>query len=44
MSVSPPMPYARGMAAMESADAGTSVAPGELTVRVDITGIYDLNR
>jgi hypothetical protein len=23
---------------------GTSVAAGELTVRIDITGIYDLNR
>jgi uncharacterized protein YggE len=37
------MPYARSMA-MESADASTSVSPGELTVRVDISGVYDLNR
>jgi len=44
MSVSPPMPYARGMVAMESADASTSVSPGELTVRVDISGVYDLIR
>lgn len=44
MSVPPPMPYARGMVAMEQADAATSVSPGELTVRVDITGMYDLNR
>lgn len=40
----PPMPMyaARGMA-MDSAQS-TPVAAGELTVRIDITGIYDLNR
>jgi uncharacterized protein len=43
MSAPPPMPYARSMA-MESADASTSVSPGQLTVRVDISGVYDLNR
>ena len=39
----PPTPmYARAEVAM---DAGsTPVAPGELTVRIDITGVYDLNR
>ncbi len=42
---SPPMPmpmYARAEMAMDA--AGTAVAPGELTVRIDITGIYDLAR
>lgn len=39
----PPMPmYARAMS-MDSAVA-TPVAAGELTVRIDITGVYDLNR
>lgn len=41
---SPPSPqpmYAR--AAMAGADS-TQVSPGELTVRIDITGVYDLNR
>lgn len=39
----PQMPvYA--MARMESADASTPVAAGEMTVRIDITGIYDLGR
>jgi uncharacterized protein YggE len=33
------------MAAMaESMDASTPVSGGELTVRVDITGVYDLER
>jgi hypothetical protein len=27
-----------------SADASTSVSPGELTVRIDVTGVYDLLR
>lgn len=37
----PPMPvYA--MARMQSADASTPVAAGEMTVRIDITGTYDL--
>lgn len=39
----PPMPvYA--MARMESADASTPVAAGEMNVRIDITGTYDLGR
>ena len=41
---SPPSPqpmFARS--AMAAADS-TQVAPGELTVRIDITGVYDLNR
>ena len=37
----PPVPmYARAEAM--SMDASTQVAPGELTVRIDITGVYDL--
>jgi uncharacterized protein len=40
----PPMPMAR-MAAMEmAADAKTSVSPGELRVRVDVSGTYELER
>lgn len=39
----PPMPMYR-MAAMDSAGAGTPVAPGELTVRIDVTGVYDIAR
>ncbi|GAA0647621.1 SIMPL domain-containing protein [Brevundimonas lenta] len=39
----PPMPmYARAEMAMDAGN--TPVAAGELTVRIDITGIYDLNR
>lgn len=37
-----PMMYARAEMAMDS--GGTAVSAGELTVRIDITGIYDLNR
>lgn len=39
----PPMPYAR-MVAAEAADMKTSVSPGELRVRVDVTGMYELGR
>lgn len=41
----PPMPvamYARAEMAMDA--GGTSVAPGELSVRIDISGMYDLVR
>jgi uncharacterized protein YggE len=38
----PPMPYMT-MARAEKADA-TSVAPGELRVRVDVSGVYELTR
>jgi len=39
----PPMPmYAR--AEMAADGMATSVAPGELTVRIDVTGVYDLGR
>lgn len=40
----PPAPmYARAMA-MDSAGGGTPVAAGELTIRIDITGVYDIAR
>ena len=39
----PPVMYARAEMAMDSGGA-TPVAAGELTVRIDITGVYDLNR
>ncbi|MFT4953875.1 MAG: hypothetical protein ACI8U3_000237 [Brevundimonas sp.] len=38
----PPM-FARGAMAMDSAES-TSVAPGELTIRVNINGVYDIVR
>ncbi|HEV7229518.1 SIMPL domain-containing protein [Brevundimonas sp.] len=39
----PPMPmYARTEMAADG--MATSVAPGELTVRIDVTGVYDLQR
>lgn len=37
----PPMPMYRAMA-MDSAAANTPVSRGELTVRIDITGVYDI--
>lgn len=40
----PPMPMYRMAAMAESMDASTPVSGGELTVRVDITGVYDLER
>lgn len=39
----PPMMLQRAEMAMDSG-ASTPVAAGELTVRIDITGVYDLNR
>src|SRR5690606_36913192 len=40
----PPQPmFARSAMAMDSAES-TSVAPGELTVRVKISGVYDIVR
>ena len=38
----PPMPMAEFAAARMKAD--TSVSPGELTVRIDVTGLYELAR
>lgn len=41
----PPMPmYAARAMAMDSAGAPTPVSAGELSVRVDITGVYDIGR
>ena len=43
-SPQPPQPmFARSAMAMDSAES-TSVAPGELTVRVNINGVYDIVR
>ncbi|MDP2763233.1 MAG: SIMPL domain-containing protein [Brevundimonas sp.] len=39
----PQLQYARAEMAMDSGGS-TPVAAGELTVRIDITGVYDLNR
>jgi uncharacterized protein YggE len=40
----PPRPmYARAMA-MDAGSASTPVSAGELTVRIDITGTYDIGR
>lgn len=38
----PPMPMYRMAAVAQDAAASTPVAAGELTVRIDITGVYDL--
>lgn len=41
----PPMPmYAARAVAMDAAGASTPVSAGELSIRIDITGVYDLNR
>lgn len=41
----PPMPmYAARAMAMDSAGASTPVSAGELSVRIDISGIYDIGR
>ena len=42
-SPQPPMMFARAEMAMDSGGS-TPVAAGVLTVRIDITGVYDLNR
>jgi len=41
--VPPPMPMA-AMASFRKESADTSVSPGELKVRVDVTGLYELGR
>lgn len=42
---SPPMPqFARAAMVGMAMDESTSVAPGELTVRIDISGVYDIAR
>lgn len=41
----PPVPmYAARAVAMDAGGAETSVSGGELTVRIDITGVYDIGR
>jgi uncharacterized protein len=41
----PPMPmYAARVVAMDAGGAETSVSGGELSVRIDITGVYDIGR
>lgn len=41
----PPMPvYAARAQAMDVSNVETSVSAGELTVRIDITGVYDIGR
>ncbi len=42
-SPQPPIMYARAEMAMDAGNS-TPVAAGQLTVRIDITGVYDLNR
>jgi uncharacterized protein YggE len=39
----PPMPMAE-MASMRMQKADTSISPGEMKVRVDVTGLYELTR
>lgn len=40
----PPMPVAMYAKREMAADAGTSISGGELKVRIDISGLYELNR
>ena len=40
----PPMPMVAYAAKREAMDAGTSIAGGELKVRIDISGLYELTR
>jgi len=40
----PPMPMYRMAVAEAAADAGTPVAAGQLTLRVDVQGVYELER
>ncbi|HEY9219067.1 MAG TPA: SIMPL domain-containing protein [Phenylobacterium sp.] len=42
-SVPPPMPM-QMMARGEAMDASSKIAPGELKVRIDVTGLYELSR
>ena len=39
----PPMPMAE-MASMRMQKADTSISPGEMKVRMDITGLYEIGR
>jgi uncharacterized protein YggE len=40
----PPMPMERFAMAAQAKDAGTSISGGELKVRIDISGLYELTR
>ena len=40
----PPMPMERFAMANQAKDAGTSISGGELKVRIDISGLYELTR
>ena len=40
----PPMPMVMARAGFAADKASTPVSPGELTVRVDVSGIYELTR
>lgn len=40
----PPPPMPPMMMRMEKADASTPIQPGQLTVRIDISGLYELTR
>jgi hypothetical protein len=40
----PPMPVMASFVKREAADAGTSISGGELKVRVDVSGLYELTR
>lgn len=40
----PPMPMVAYAAKREMADAGTSISAGEMKVRIDISGLYELTR
>jgi uncharacterized protein YggE len=40
----PPMPMMSRMVKAEAMDASTQVSPGELRVRIDVTGLYELAR
>lgn len=40
----PPMPMYRMAARAEAMDASTPVSGGELTVRIDVSGVYDIGR
>jgi uncharacterized protein YggE len=43
-AVPPPMPMPMAMQAFKREGADTSVSPGELKVRIDVTGLYEMSR
>jgi uncharacterized protein YggE len=40
----PPMPMYRMAMAPEAADSSTPVAPGQLSLRIDVQGVYELEK